>query len=108
MEYVQVRDTASLIKLLAVKQSLIGGLQTVETELSPFMADDPDRRQWTSPEARTKCAGQATECNAILREIVDLEKRGVDQLTEHRNEIALQLEQTHAAEAVRSAYQANR
>jgi hypothetical protein len=108
MESVQGRDTASLIKLLAVKQSLIGGLQAVEADLSHFSGEDPERRQWKSPDARANCAALATECNVILREIVELEKRGVAQLTVHRNEIAQQLEQTHAAVDVRNAYQANR
>jgi hypothetical protein len=44
----------------------------------------------------------------MLREIVDLEKRGVDQMTIHRNEIAEQLQQVHAAVEVRNAYQAQR
>jgi hypothetical protein len=107
MDLVRGRDTATLIKLLAVKQSLISGLQTVETDLSPFMAEDPDHRVWKSAEVRSQCASQAAECNAMLREIVALEKQGVDQLTIHRNEIAEQLEYAHAAADVRSAYQAN-
>jgi hypothetical protein len=108
MELVSGRDTASLIKLLAVKQSLIAGLQTLESALSPFATEDPERREWKSSEVRSRCAGQAAECNAMLREIVSLEKQGVEQLTVHRNEIAVQLEQVHAADDVRSAYQANR
>jgi hypothetical protein len=108
LDFVAGRDTASLIKLLAVKQSLIGSLQIVESELSPFVAEDPDRRVWKTSEARSRCADQASECNTILREIVSLEKQGVDQLTVHRNEIAVQLEHVHAAADVRSAYQANR
>jgi hypothetical protein len=108
MEFVAGRDTASLIKLLAVKQSLIGGLQAVESELAPYSAEDPDRREWKDAEARATCAGRAADCNAMLREIVSLEKQGVDQLTVHRNEIAEQLQSVHAAADVRHAYQAQR
>jgi hypothetical protein len=108
MEFVAGRDTASLIKLLATKQNLITALQAVERELSPFSAEDPERRRWASAEARAQCAGQAAECNAMLREIVGMEKQGVDQLTSHRNEIADRLQHAHAASDVRNAYQAQR
>src|SRR5688572_25751350 len=58
MELVNGRDTASLIKLLAVKQSLITGLQSVEGELMPYSNEDPDRRVWESTETRAQCARQ--------------------------------------------------
>jgi hypothetical protein len=94
--------------LLAAKESLISALQAVESELTPFAAEDPETRAWKSPESRALCADRAAECSAMLREIVGLEKRGVDQLTMHRNEIADQLQHAHAAADVRNAYQAQR
>jgi hypothetical protein len=108
MELVNGRDTASLIKLLATKQSLIVALQGVEQELTPYTREDPEQRIWPSPETRAQCSAHASECNAMLREIVELEKQGMELLTVHRNEIAAQLQQMHAAAEVRSAYQAQR
>jgi hypothetical protein len=108
MEFVLSRDTASLIKLLAAKQSLISALQEIERDLSPFSSEQPERRVWKTEAARTRCAEQATESSAMLREIVELERQGVDQMTIHRNQIADQLHQFHAAVDVRNAYQAQR
>lgn len=108
MELVLSRDTVSLIKLLAAKQNLITALQGLERELAPFTSEPPERRAWISEQARAHCASRAAECNVLLRDIVALEKRGVDQMTVHRNEIANQLQQVHAAAEVRSAYQAHR
>src|SRR5688572_17994112 len=73
-------DTASLLKLLAAKQQLISTLQSTERELTPYYAEDPDRRSWESPEDRAKCAQQAAECNALLEEIVQLEKHGAEMM----------------------------
>jgi hypothetical protein len=101
-------DTGSLLKLLAAKQLLISTLQSVERELTPYYAEDPDRRRWASPQDRANCAQQAAECNALLEEIVQLEKHGAEMMTERRNEVAEQLEQAHAAAHVRNAYQAQR
>jgi flagellar biosynthesis/type III secretory pathway chaperone len=101
-------DTGSLLKLLAAKQQLISALQRVERELTPYYAEDPDDRSWASPEDRAKCAKQAAECNALLEEIVQLEKHGADMMAARRNEAAEQLQQAHAAAHVRTAYQAQR
>ena len=108
MTFVSNRDTASLIKLLAVKQNLIASLQAIERELSPFSTEDPEERLWKSPAARADCAALAAECNCMLRDVVDLEKNSVDQMTHHRNEIAQQLQQVRNAIEVRIAYQAQR
>ena len=108
MDLVANRDTASLIKLLAAKQNLINALQAVERELAPYSAEDPARRVWSSPAERAGCAEQAAECNSMLREIVEMDRQGVDQMTVHRNQIAEQLRQFHSATDVRKAYQAQR
>ena len=101
-------DTGSLLKLLAAKQQWISTLQRLERELTPFYADDPEQRAWRSPQDRARCAEQAAECNALLEEIVQLEKQGAEMMTTRRNEVAQQLQQAHAAAQVRSAYQAQR
>jgi hypothetical protein len=99
-------DVTSLLKLLAAKQQLIGRLQKLENELKPYYVGNPDQRIWQSPEARANCAKQANECNAILEEIVRMEKVGAGRMTERKNEVAQQLQQVHASVHVRTAYQA--
>jgi hypothetical protein len=101
-------DTASLLKLLAAKQQLISSLQSLELELTPYYAEDPDARRWASPQDRAKCAQQASDGNTLLEEIVQLEKHGAEMMAARRNEVAEQLEQAHAAAHVRTAYQAQR
>lgn len=101
-------DVAALLTLLGAKQQLIGGLQTLEQSLKPYYAEDPERRVWASPQQRAECAQQAAECNALLAEIVEIEKVGAEKMTVRRNEVAEQLQQAHAATQVRGAYEANR
>lgn len=99
-------EIGGLLKLLAAKQHLINGLQQLERELKPYYAGDPDQRVWRSSEDRAHCAKQAAECNALLEEIVRLEKIGAEKMDARKNEVAEQLQQVHAAAHVRSAYQA--
>ncbi|MCI0333747.1 MAG: flagellar protein FlgN [Planctomycetes bacterium] len=108
MDLVASGDIAALLELLGAKQQLIAGLQRLEQELAPYYAEDPERRVWPSPQHRAECARQAADCNALLEEIVALEKSGAEKMTVRRNEVAEQLQQAHAATQVRSAYEANR
>jgi hypothetical protein len=108
MELVSGGDMGSLLNLLAAKQQLIAALQTVEQELTPYYAQDADKRTWTSPKERADCAQQVVECNALLEEIVRLEKLGTEKITIRRDEVAEQLQHVHSATQVRGAYEANR
>jgi hypothetical protein len=99
-------EIAGLRKLLSAKQHLITRLQELESDLKPYYAGDPDRRVWRSPDERARCAKQASECNALLEEIVRLEKLGAEKMNERKNEVAQQLQHVHAATQIRNAYQA--
>ena len=101
-------DTGALLTLLAAKQQLISTVRNLERELTPYYAEDPDSRTWASLHDRAQCAQQAAECNALLEEIVNLEKHGAEMMTNRRNEVAQQLQQAHAAAHIRGAYQAQR
>jgi hypothetical protein len=108
IEIVSSGDIGSLLNLLAAKQQLIAALQAVEKELTPYYAENADARTWSSPQERASCAQRVTECNALLEEIVQLEKLGADRITERRDEVAEQLQHVHSATQVRGAYEANR
>jgi hypothetical protein len=99
-------EIAALLKVLSAKQRLINRLQELEMELKPYYAGDPEKRVWQSPNERSQCAKQASECNTLLEQIVRLEKLGAEKMNERKNEVAQQLQQVHAATHVRNAYQA--
>jgi hypothetical protein len=107
-ELVASGDTTSLLKLLAVKQQVISGLQSLERDLVPFYQENPDARTWQSAEQRALCAQQSTECNELLREILNMERVSAERMTVRRNEVAEQLQHVHAAKQVRNAYEAQR
>jgi flagellar biosynthesis/type III secretory pathway chaperone len=101
-------ETATLLQLLAAKQSMISALQQVEREMAPYQVEDPDARIWPTSEERARCAQQATECNQLLEQIVALEKHSADRMTTRRNEVAAQLRNVYVAGQARDAYTANR
>jgi len=100
-------EMGPLLRLIAVKNQLIGALQTIERELDPYHAQDPEQRDWPTAEARAKCATQAGACGQLLEEVMQLERENEICMTERRDQVATQLQAAQAAGAARGAYQAH-
>jgi len=107
-ELVKSGEITGLLKLLGAKQHVIVGLQELERGLKPYYAENPDARVWRSPADRAHCSQLANECNALLEEVVKLERNGAEQMDARRSDVAAQLNQAHAASHVRNAYSAQR
>ncbi len=98
-------DIASLLKLLTAKQQLIAALRSVEQSLAPFHTEDPDTRQWPSPQHRTACAADSATCERLLAEVIALEKEQEGQMVRRRDGVAERLQKTQSAHAASAAYQ---
>ena len=96
-----------LIRLIGAKNQLIAALQSVEQGLAPYHAQDPEDRDWTTPEARERCAQQVDDCQQLMRELMDLERQNEQNIIERRDKVASQLQAAQAAGAARGAYQAH-
>jgi hypothetical protein len=101
-------EMADLLRLVAAKQQLIVALQALEKQLAPFHGQDPDRREWASPEARAQCAADGEACRQLIREVMAMEQDGERQMTTRRDDVANQLRSVASGGRVREAYQANR
>jgi len=99
-------EMTTLLKLLAGKQTVMNQLQTLERELTPFRDEDPERRVWASPQERTACQVRAEQCNALLAEAMDLEKRSEAAMVERRQAAATALAAVQAGASARAAYDA--
>lgn len=99
-------DMGTLLRLISAKNQLIVALQAIEKELTPFHAQDPEERDWPSPEARTACADQAAQCRVLLEKVMQLERQNERLMTSRRDQVASQLQAAQAASAARGAYQA--
>lgn len=103
-ELIDQGDMTRLIRLLAAKQKLLGDLQSLESELHPFRDEDPESRQWRTPDARARCRQTAERCEALLGEIMLIEKQSESELTQRRDTVAAQLQGAHAASHATRAY----
>jgi hypothetical protein len=101
-------DTTGLLQLLGAKQHLIGALQMVERSLRPFQEEDPEQRQWRSPGDRAACAERAAECQALLCEVMELERTQEAKMIERRDQVAEQLRRAGSAHQAVGAYAQHR
>ena len=106
IELARQGEITRLLDLLSTKQKAMAELQRIERALSPFRGQDPGARRWRTPEARSRCARQLTQCEALLEEIVDQEKRSESEMVRRRDEAAARLQGVHAARQARGAYTA--
>jgi hypothetical protein len=107
-ELVAASNMTDLMRLLAAKQQLIVALQGLENQLAPFHDEDPDSRQWSSPEERARCAADADRCRQLIVEVLSLEQAGERQMIVRRDEAAAQLRTVGAAGRIREAYRQSR
>lgn len=106
-ELVSTGEVGGLLRLLSVKNQLIAALQTIEQQLAPFHAQEPDQRIWSSTAAREQCAKQVAECQALLEEIMQMERDNEQKMTERRDRVASQLQAVQSSGIARRAYQAH-
>jgi anti-sigma factor ChrR (cupin superfamily) len=66
-------------------------LQALDRDLAPYQQQTPQSRQWSSPAERTRCQQQAARCEAVLREILLIEKQAEEQMTQQRDAVAQRL-----------------
>lgn len=104
MRLVDQGEMGELLKVLSGKQYLINLLQELEQQLDPYRHDDPESRQWRSPQDRARCAQQSEACQMLLDEVLQQEKVSEASLTVRRDEVARRLQGVHSARQARSAY----
>ncbi len=106
LELINSGEMAALLDLLATKQRMLQQLQRIEQALDPFRQEEPDQRVWRTPQDRQRCAEEITQCDALLAEVLALEKTSEAALVRQRAETAARLEGIRAAAEAWRAYAA--
>lgn len=104
VELIDAGEMTMLIKLLAAKQTVMGQLQAIEQELSPFRDEDPELRRWTSLAQRAACQAQAEAANSLLAEAFALEEQAETAMLRRRDTASAALASVQHAADARSAY----
>jgi len=103
VELIDTGDMTMLIKLLAAKQTVMGQLQALEQELSPFRGEDPEQRQWASAGQRAACQAQAEAASGLLAEAFALEQQAETAMLRRRDAAAAALVSVQTAADARAA-----
>lgn len=106
LQLIDQGQISSLLSLLATKQAVLRQLETLHRELAPFHAEDPDARQWRSPQARAECQRLAAECQALHAQVLELERQAEAALSTRQAATAEALVQLTSVADAQAAYAA--
>lgn len=98
-------DMSRVMSVLAIKQRLLNAIEQVERQLDPFREQDPDQRVWKSPTHRQRARESSEQCDALLNEIMAVEKACEAQLSFRRDHTAEQIRSAHFSTHAAWAYQ---
>jgi hypothetical protein len=104
LELVEVDDMSRIISLLAVKQRLLNTMDDIEKQLDPFRQQDPEQRIWASPAHRERAREVSARCDAMLQEIMSIERGCESRLHQRRDQAASQIQGMHVAANASTAY----
>jgi flagellar biosynthesis/type III secretory pathway chaperone len=97
-------NMSRLLTVLSAKQTLLSELQKIQNQLEPYRQQDPESRRWRSPEDRERCSQLAQRCEALLGEIMVVEKQSEAELVQRRDDAMARLEKTHSSAQATDAY----
>jgi hypothetical protein len=97
-------DIGRLLSLLSAKQLFLEHLQAVDRQIDPFRSQDPEQRQWRSPELRRQVRQAASDSEALLQQIMRVEQECESQLIHRRDDAAARLQGIHDSAQARTAY----
>ncbi|HZZ29578.1 MAG TPA: hypothetical protein VFE46_16395 [Pirellulales bacterium] len=103
-EFIDGSNLSQLLNLLAIKQGLMGKLQSIQRQLEPYRSQFPQDRIWLNQDDRRRCAELAEACQRLLAEVVEIEKQSESKLIVRRDEASNRLHAVHFAVQARQAY----
>ncbi|WP_419194709.1 hypothetical protein [Novipirellula herctigrandis] len=93
-----------LMHILAKKQNPLAALAAISKQLSRAVGDDPDERDWPSIEMRNQSRELNTQCDRMLKELMDQEAECEQVLVHSRDQIQEQLARCDGAKRANQSY----
>lgn len=106
LELVEQGNVTALLDVLTAKQRPLHDLQRIERALNPFRSQNPETRRWRTPADRAACARLVQECETMLPQILEGEKRCESLMTRQRDDIAGRLQRLQTVGQAHGAYAA--
>jgi hypothetical protein len=101
---VQSDEVDSLMELLAAKQVFLDQMRNLQNRLAPFRGEKPEDRVWHSARRREQVQVVAARCEAILEEVMQIEKECERLLKHRRDTVAADLKAADSAQCACEAY----
>lgn len=93
-----------LVSVLAEKDKLVDRLRECQEQLAPHAELSPDRRHWSSQEARQQCQQEIEQTAELQRAILAVDARCEALMVLRRDQLRETIEQTQGASLAARAY----
>ncbi|MFW6169283.1 MAG: hypothetical protein ACODAD_02255 [Planctomycetota bacterium] len=97
-------DIQRLLSVLSAKQTLLNELQKIQKKLEPFRSQDPQSRFWRTPADRDRCRQLVQRSEALLGEIMVVEKQSESEMARRRDEAVARLHNVNSSAQATRAY----
>jgi flagellar biosynthesis/type III secretory pathway chaperone len=97
-------DIQRLLSVLSAKQTLLSELQKLQQRLEPYRQQDPESRVWRTPQDRDRCRRLVERCEALLGEVMLIEKQSESEMAQRRDAALARLQESHSSVEATRAY----
>ncbi|MGI9472230.1 MAG: flagellar export chaperone FlgN [Rubripirellula sp.] len=104
IDAIESGQMSDLMRLLSDKQRPISELVSIAEQLRLATHDDPEQRNWASPEMRQRCRDQQHECETMHLELLAIEAECEATLSANRQEVQERLAKVDAGWQAASGY----
>ncbi len=104
-DFVEVGDAEQLLKVLGQRQHLIDQLQEIGTTLKPFRDAWPATWSRLTPDVKDRITRILDDIQKLIEQIMSKDEEDRVALTQHRSDMADQLQQVGQGTALNRAYQ---
>jgi len=104
MAYVETENMGAILEILASKQRLLFEIEGIDRQIVGYHVDDPEERVWPTQEMRAQCRERISQCDRLVREILECDRIATECLTEKKKAAKQQLQQFVDTTHVQGAY----
>ena len=105
MQYVETEDMGAILEILAAKQRLLIEIEGIDRQIAGYHVDDPEERVWPTDEMREQCREKISQCDRLVREMLEYDQIATERLAEKKSTAKQQLQQFVNTAHVQGVYQ---
>jgi len=105
IQYVETEDMGAILEILAAKQRLLLEMEGLDRQIAVYHVEYPEERVWPTDEMREQCREKISQCDRLVREMLEYDQIAAERLAEKKSTAKQQLQQFVHTAHVQGVYQ---